>query len=60
MNNQFWHHDIYMFWEEFIMYKLSALGAEYKKKLITADQAAAMVENGSRLHFGLGCGTVEI
>ncbi len=40
------------------MYKLSALGAEYKKKLITADQAAAMVENGSRLHFGLGCGTV--
>lgn len=40
------------------MYKLSAISEEYKKKLITADQAAAMVKNGDRLHFGLGCGTV--
>ena len=40
------------------MYKISDLASEYKKKLITADQAAAMVENGSRIHFGLGCGTV--
>ena len=40
------------------MYKVSDLAAEYKKKLITADQAAAMVQNGDRLHFGLGCGSV--
>lgn len=40
------------------MYKVSALAEEYKKKLITADQAAAMVENNSRIHFGLGCGSV--
>ena len=40
------------------MYKLSDLAAEYKKKLISADQAAAMVQNGDRLHFGLGCGSV--
>ena len=36
------------------MYKVSDLSMEYKKKLITADQAAAMVKNGDRLHFGLG------
>jgi len=40
------------------MYKVSTLAEEYKKKLITADQAAAMVENNSRIHFGLGCGCV--
>ena len=40
------------------MYKVSSLAEEYKKKLITADQAAAMVENNSRIHFGLGCGSV--
>ena len=40
------------------MYKVSHLADEYKKKLITADQAAAMVENNSRIHFGLGCGSV--
>ena len=40
------------------MYKVSNLAEEYKKKLITADQAAAMVEPGSRIHFGLGCGSV--
>jgi len=40
------------------MYKVSNLAEEYKKKLITADQAAAMVENNSRIHFGLGCGCV--
>ena len=34
------------------MYKVSNLAQEYKKKLITADQAAAMVQNGDRLHFG--------
>ena len=40
------------------MYKVSHLAEEYQKKLITAEQAAAMVENNSRIHFGLGCGSV--
>ena len=40
------------------MYKVSDLAAEYKKKLITADEAASMVKNGDRLHFGLGCGSI--
>ena len=40
------------------MYKVSNLASEYKKKLITADQAAEMVKDGDRLHFGLGCGSV--
>ena len=40
------------------MYKVSELASEYKKKLITADQAAAMVKNGDKLHFGLGCGAI--
>ena len=35
------------------MYKVANLASEYKKKLITADQAAAMVKDGDRLHFGL-------
>lgn len=43
------------------MYKVSNLEQEYKKKLITADEAAAMVKNGDRLHFGLGCGsTIDV
>ena len=41
------------------MYKTSLLDQEYKKKLITAEQAAAMVQNNSRIHFGLGLGTVK-
>lgn len=40
------------------MYQVSTLAEEYRKKLITADQAAAMVEPNSRIHFGLGCGSV--
>lgn len=40
------------------MYKVANLGHEYKKKLITAEQAAAMVKDGDRLHFGLGCGAI--
>ena len=40
------------------MYKVSDLASEYKKKLITADQAAAMVKTGDKLHFGLGCGAI--
>ena len=40
------------------MYKVSALAEEYKKKLITADDAAAMVRPGDKIHYGLGCGAV--
>lgn len=40
------------------MYKVSALAEEYKKKLITADDAAAMVRPGDKIHYGLGCGGV--
>ncbi|MBR6955935.1 MAG: butyryl-CoA:acetate CoA-transferase, partial [Firmicutes bacterium] len=40
------------------MYKVEQLQKEYKKKLITADQAAAYVRNGMRIHFGTGCGAV--
>ena len=40
------------------MYKISQLEKEYKRKLITADQAAAYVRTGMRIHFGTGCGTV--
>lgn len=41
------------------MYKTSMLQQEYKKKLITADEAAAMIPNDSRINFGLGLGTVK-
>ena len=41
------------------MYKTSLLDQEYKKKLITAERAAEMVQNNSRIHFGLGLGTVK-
>ena len=40
------------------MYRVEQLQREYKKKLITADQAAAYVRNGMRIHFGTGCGAV--
>lgn len=40
------------------MYKVSQLQEEYKKKLITAEEAAAMVKPGDRLHFGTGCGAI--
>lgn len=40
------------------MYKVSSLAEEYKKKLITADEAASMVRPGDRIHYGLGCGSV--
>jgi len=40
------------------MYKVSALQEEYRKKLISSDDAASMVREGDRLHFGLGCGCV--
>lgn len=41
------------------MYKTSMIQQEYKNKLISADAAAAMVPNNSRIHFGLGCGVVR-
>ena len=40
------------------MYKVTQLEKEYKRKLITADQAAGYVRNGMRIHFGTGCGAV--
>ena len=40
------------------MYKVSEIGEAYARKVITADEAAAMVKSGDRLHFGLGCGSV--
>ena len=40
------------------MYKVSQLEKEYKRKLITADQAAGYIRNGMRIHFGTGCGAV--
>ena len=41
------------------MYKVSLLAEEYQKKLITADEAAAMVHNNTRIHYGTGCGVVN-
>ena len=41
------------------MYKVSSLAEEYQKKLITADEAAAMVQNNTRIHYGTGCGVVN-
>ena len=40
------------------MYKISELEKKYKQKLITAEEAAALVKYGDRIHFGLGCGMV--
>ena len=40
------------------MYKTTSLERHYQEKLITADQAAALVRPGDRVHFGLGCGQV--
>lgn len=37
------------------MYKISQIPEEYKKKLITAEQAAALVKDGDRVSYGLGC-----
>ncbi len=39
------------------MYKVANVRDEYNKRLITANQAAAIVKNGDRIHFGTGCGT---
>ena len=37
------------------MYKVSEIADVYKKKLITVDQAAALVKDGERISYGLGC-----
>ena len=39
------------------MYKVSTLADEYKKKLVTADEAVAIVKPGDRVHSGTGCGS---
>ena len=41
------------------MYKVSELQNEYKRKLITADEAASLVKSGMRVHFGLGLGAIN-
>ena len=37
------------------MYKLSQIADEYKAKCITAAEAAALVKDGDRISYGLGC-----
>ncbi len=37
------------------MYKISELADVYKQKLLTPDQAAALVQDGDRISYGLGC-----
>ncbi len=37
------------------MYKISEVAGIYQQKLITADQAAALVKDGERVSYGLGC-----
>jgi len=36
------------------MYKISQIPEEYRKKLITADEAAAKIKDGDRVSYGLG------
>ena len=38
------------------MCKVSDVHKQYQDKLITADQAAAKIENNFRVHFGTGLG----
>ena len=40
------------------MCKVSDVHKQYQDKLITADQAAAKIENNFRVHFGTGLGSV--
>lgn len=39
--------------------KTSDLAAEYRKKLVTADEAVKVVKSGDRIHYGLFCGIVR-
>ncbi|MCR5481323.1 MAG: hypothetical protein K6F52_00805, partial [Clostridia bacterium] len=41
------------------MYKISELQGQYKAKLISADEAAAKLKDGDRVHYGLGLGCVK-
>ena len=41
------------------MYKYSDIQSRYKEKLVTADEAAALVQDGDRIYFGAGYGTVR-
>ena len=38
------------------MYKISSIPGMYSRKLITADQAAALVKKNFRIHYGTGLG----
>jgi butyryl-CoA:acetate CoA-transferase len=40
-------------------YKASGLAAEYKKKLVSADEAVKIVKSGDRIHYGLFAGIVR-
>ena len=40
------------------MSAVSDVRKQYQDKLITADQAAAKIENNFRVHFGTGLGSV--
>ena len=40
------------------MCSVSDVHKQYQDKLITADQAAAKIENNFRVHFGTGLGSV--
>ncbi len=39
--------------------KMNELAAEYKKKLVTADEAVRIVKSKDRVHYGLFCGIVR-
>lgn len=39
--------------------KMSEIEKEYKKKLVTADEAVRVVKSGDRIHYGLFCGIVR-
>ena len=39
--------------------KISEIHSEYKKKLVSADEAVKVVKSGDRVHYGLFCGIVR-
>ena len=41
------------------MYKISSIPGMYSRKLITADQAAALVKKNFRIHYGTGLGVPQ-
>jgi len=38
---------------------IGAISAEYKKKLVSADEAVKVVKSGDRVHYGLFCGIIR-